>query len=180
MLMGSYVAGVAFGDGATMLDFTDRGLRADPEDAMLINNKIVALAYLGRLDESIDLLEELVIERTAPIAQATLYATAGLLSFRAGHPERGREFYERALSHPYTRQDLGVRILALWHLAIEEVHARTNHAEGAISRAERASKDVKLAEIPALRARVEVAKADATTSESTTATAVSAQSRSRQ
>jgi hypothetical protein len=74
----------------------------------------------------------------------------------------GREFYERAANHPYTQRDRNVRILALWHLALEEARAHTDQADAAIARAERSSKDSKLAEVAALRKRLDEIKAKTT------------------
>lgn len=158
LMMGSYIAGVVFGDGATILEFAERGLFAEPHNPSLLNNKAVGLAYLGRVSEAILILAKVVIDSSPQFVQPTLYATAGLLAFRAGDPLRGREFYERAASHPYTRQDRNVRMLALWHLALEEARARTDQTDAAAARAERVSKDSKLAEIPALRKRLEELK----------------------
>jgi hypothetical protein len=90
--------------------------------------------------------------------QPALYATSGLLSFRLGDIVTGRMLYERAVNHPYARRDKGVRILALWHLALEEARARTDQADAAVARAERASKDIKFAEIEALRTRIKKAR----------------------
>ncbi len=161
LIMGSYVAAVAFGDGTAVLEFTDRGLCAEPHNIMLLNNKAVGLAYLGRVADSVEVLRPVVIESSPQISQPALYATAGLLRFRLGEVEKGRQLYEKALGLPYARRDPGVRILALWHLAIEENRARTEQAEAAVARAERASKDVKLAEVDALRKRLAEAKASA-------------------
>jgi tetratricopeptide (TPR) repeat protein len=159
MIMGSYVAAVAFEDGVTVLEFTDRGLSAEPHNVFLLNNKAVGLAYLGQLPESAAVLRQVIIENSPESLQPALYATTGLLSFRQGDIVTGRVLYEKALRHRYTRRDNGVRILALWHLALEEVRAQTGQAQLAVARAERASKDVKLAEIGALRTRIEKTRA---------------------
>ena len=162
LMMGSYVAGVVFGDGATVLEFAERGLYAEPHNASLLNNKAVGLAYLGRVSEAAIILAKVVIDSSPNFTQPALYATTGLLAFRGGNPVTGREFYERAASHPYTQRDRSVRILALWHLALEEARALTDQADAAVARAERASKDSKLAEVAALRKRLDEIKSKTT------------------
>lgn len=161
LMMGSYVAAVVFGDGATVLEFAERGLYAEPHNPSLLNNKAVGLAYLGRVSEAAIILAKVVIDTSPQFIQPALYATTGLLAFRGGDPQMGREFYERATSHPYTQRDRNVRILALWHLALEEARARTDQVDAAAARAERASKDSKLAEVAALRKRLELLKREA-------------------
>ncbi len=158
LMMGCYVAGVVFGDGATVVEFAERGLYAEPHNPSLLNNKAVGLAYLGRVSEAVVILAKVVIETSPQFTQPALYATAGLLAFRAGDPIGGRESYERAASHPYARQDRNVRLMALWHLALEEARARTDKADAAAARAERAGKDTKLAEVAALRKRLDGVK----------------------
>ncbi|MGC8518720.1 MAG: tetratricopeptide repeat protein [Steroidobacteraceae bacterium] len=161
LMMGSYVASVVYGDGATVLEFSERGLSAEPHHPGLLNNKAVGLAYLGRVSEAISILAKVAIDASPQFIQPALYATTGLLAFRAGDFATGRELYERAAAHPYTKRDRDVRILALWHLALEEALARTDQAEAAAARAERASKDTKLAEVAALRKRLVGAKSEA-------------------
>lgn len=160
LMMGSYVASVVYGDGSTVLDFSERGLDAEPHNPCLLNNKAVGLAYLGRVSEAVAILAKVVIDASPQFIQPALYATTGLLAFRAGNFATGRELYERAASHPYTKRDRDVRILALWHLALEEARARTDQAEAAAARAEHASRNTKLAEVAALRKRVERAKSE--------------------
>jgi hypothetical protein len=160
-MMGSYVASVVYGDGATVLNFSERGLNAEPHNPCLLNNKAVGLAYLGRVSEAITILAKVVIDASPQFIQPALYATTGLLAFRAGDFATGRKLYERAATHPYTKRDRDMRILALWHLALEEARARTDQAEAAAARAERASKDTKLAEVAALRKRLAEVKSEA-------------------
>ena len=161
LMMGSYVASVVYGDGTTVLDFSERGLEAEPHNPCLLNNKAVGLAYLGRVSEAVTILAKVVIDASPQFIQPALYATTGLLAFRAGDFATGRELYERAGSHPYTKRDRDVRILALWQLALEEARAQTDHTEAAVARAEHARKNTKLTEVPALRKRVAGEKSEA-------------------
>jgi len=154
MQLGSYVASVAREDSETILEFTARGLAAEPRDPTLLNNRAVGLVYANRVTEAAEILYGLVIEKTSEEIQPALYATTGLIFFRTGVIESGRVFYERAIAHPYSRRDGRCYALALWHLAREEVRAQTEQVDAAIARAEKASKDIKLAELDAFRERV--------------------------
>jgi tetratricopeptide (TPR) repeat protein len=161
-ITGSYIAGVAFEDGDAMLEFTDRGLAAEPHNQFLLNNRAVGLIYQGHLAEAERLLLGIVIDQAPMPAKATLYATTGMLLFRSGDMATGRSFYEKAITHPHVRQDRRFNALALWHLAREEARSGTAETPRAIARAERASKDMKLAELDAFRTRIKAAAAAAT------------------
>lgn len=119
-----------------------------------LNNKTVGLAYLGQLDAAAELLRQIIIDQAHFIAQPALLATTGLLFFRAGDLEQGRFFYEKAINHRYSRQDRRCHVLALWHLAREEVRLKSTEAAAAVARTERASKDMKMADINTLRDRL--------------------------
>ena len=153
-IMGSYIAAVAREDSQTILEFTERGLAAEPHNATLLNNKAVGLAYADRISEAVDVMRDVVIEKAQEFTQPALYATSGLLFFRSGHLARGRDFYEKAIAHVYSRKDRRCQALALWHLAREEVRAQTPDIDAVIARAEKASRNLELAELDAVRERV--------------------------
>jgi tetratricopeptide (TPR) repeat protein len=159
MQLGSYIASVAREDSETILEFTERGLAAEPRNATLLNNKAVGLVYAGRIPEALKILHRVVIEKERDIEQPALYATTGLVFFRSGDTESGRLYYEKAVSHPYSHRDRRCHALALWHFAREEVRINSERIDATIARAEKASKDMELAELDVLRQRVlELAK----------------------
>jgi hypothetical protein len=139
------------------LEFTDRGLAAEPKNLSLLNNKAVGLAYLGRIREATNLLYRLVIDQAPAAVQPALYATTGLLFFRSGDAARGRAFYEKAIANPYSRKDRRCHVMALWHLAREEARIGSEYLPAVTARAERASKDMKLPEIAVFRERIKQA-----------------------
>jgi tetratricopeptide (TPR) repeat protein len=154
MIAGSFYASVAYEDGKEILAFTERGLDAEPNNSILLNNKAVGLVYEGRIAEAEALLLKTAFAQTPLIGQPALLATGGLILFRSGAPDEGRKMYMRAADHPYARQDRGMKAFALWHLAREEVRQQTAEAEAAVARAEAASKGLKFAAIDSMRARV--------------------------
>jgi Tfp pilus assembly protein PilF len=153
-IMGSFIAAVAHEDAEAILEFAERGLAAEPENSTLLNNKAVGLALADRIDEAVEVMRKVVIDQAPTFSQPALFATTGLLFFRAGDPSSGRKFYEKAIDHQYSRSDRRCRALALWHLAREEVAAETTEIESAIAKAEKASTDVDFPEIDAIRERV--------------------------
>jgi len=153
-IMGSFVAAVAHEDSDAILEFTERGLAAEPYNATLLNNKAVGLALAGRVPEAAEVMRQVVIDQAPDFSQPALIATTGLLFFRSGDPTTGRALYEKAIGHSFARADQRSRALALWHLAQEEVRAQTVEVDAAIAKAEKASTDVDFPEIDAVRERV--------------------------
>ncbi|CAD0325513.1 hypothetical protein VDF98_20095 [Xanthomonas campestris pv. raphani] len=75
-----------------------RGLAANPEDALLLNNRSVARAYQGNTNGALD-----DVRRGLEIAPASdkndpvLFATLGLTAYRSGDSQTGRSCYAYAI-----------------------------------------------------------------------------------
>jgi tetratricopeptide (TPR) repeat protein len=110
-------------------------LHANPDDPALINNLAFALGSANRLDEADSVLRRIDITNCEGLSAITLAATAGLLMFRAGRPDRGREFYELAISKASSQGISKYRAMANLYLAREELIAATSAAEMAVNRA---------------------------------------------
>jgi len=93
---GSWTAVVVSKDFSTALQFAEFGLSTKPEDLLLLNNKVVALALLDRPNEAARTLGKIDAVRAAEKSEATYLATWGLVEYRSGRPETGRVFYQRA------------------------------------------------------------------------------------
>lgn len=87
-------------------------LVADPNDLMLTNNLVVALAYQGDLEKAANLCNRLMSAPDAGDAGCTFAATRGLVAFRAGDVEAGRNFYAEAFRN--ASRSLKLRVLAHW------------------------------------------------------------------
>jgi tetratricopeptide (TPR) repeat protein len=153
-LLGSYVASIASEDYGLAESFASRGLMANPDEPILHNNLVYAIANQGRLEEAqriFDAIPEVEDDTTRTV----LLATAGLLSFRRGQPQEGRLRYLQAIERALQPE---VRALAALNLAREEIVAGTREAEEALRRAEAYSVGVQRSDIrwllEILRARV--------------------------
>jgi hypothetical protein len=80
---------------------------------------------------------------------ATLEATSGLLAFRQGLPDQGRDYYENAIKTFQRSGGAEFAGRAAVYLALEEVKARTPNSPLAVSRAFELTKDNKRADIAA-------------------------------
>ena len=154
-LMGSYLAGIAIGDHKEAIRIAERGLIAHPDDRLLRNNLAVSLALSGRVTEAHAAFKEIKPGVTEPAVRATLFATAGLLSYRGGFPARGREYYEQALEMLRTPGFERMRAVAALHLAREELIAGGEGARDLLSRARYAAAATDAPEVVAFAAALD-------------------------
>ena len=123
---GSYLGITLLGDCEFALQCTDIGLTAEPHDSTLLNNKAVALAYLGRVDEAFTTFKKISPFDDARLPTYVRTATAGLLNFRAGFFEAGRDHYRRARDLAPSLPLVQSRVLLHW--ASEEHHLQSEEA----------------------------------------------------
>lgn len=117
--LGSYIATSILDDPIVGERITNRALLANPTHTLLLNNRVVSLAYLGRLEEASRDYDKISKVETDSETKAMLLATRGLLEFRKGNPEVGRVLYRDALE--VARSNKSLRALAILHLAKEEL-----------------------------------------------------------
>jgi tetratricopeptide (TPR) repeat protein len=142
---GSYIAATV-GDYEQGIEILKRGLVANPDAHMLLNNIAFAYASSGKLHEALKAFEQIDKTKATGAEQVVLTATRGLLAFRCGRLEEGRSNYLAAIdeaSHHFSR----LKIMASIYLAREEMLARTPHAKKARENALELAKAVKDADI---------------------------------
>lgn len=130
----SYVAAV----GAERYDIAEQaastGRLANPQDATIANNLAFALANQGKYDEADTILAHGPIPQNE-VETFVYSATRGLMAFRRGSLEEGRERYSHAVQ---SCLDLGLTdkaALAASFWAREEVYANTMEAVEVVNRA---------------------------------------------
>ncbi len=96
-LAGTFVSTCLLGQYDEALAFAELGLRANPNDPSLLNGKLLALAYLGRVKEAAKLLPHFEAFEGDRNIRPFIYAAHGLVDFRLGDVTRGREYYRRAV-----------------------------------------------------------------------------------
>src|SRR2546426_392783 len=138
--LGSYLAGVTEQDYRLSEEFARRGLRANPEDPLLRNNLVVALANQGQVEEAV--AEIKLITNPPEELRTTLLATEGLLRFRRGDPTAGRQLYLDSIERASRRRERYRAALAALHLAREELLAGTATADATLAEAAAACEDI--------------------------------------
>lgn len=119
--MASYAASVGLRDFALAREFTELGLRANPHADTLRNNLAYSLIELGELDEAQLILDSVVDAPAERSDRVAIVATEGLLFFRAGTPDRGRAFYERAIDYAHRHNEREAEAMARAMVLQEEV-----------------------------------------------------------
>jgi tetratricopeptide (TPR) repeat protein len=152
----SYIASTSLEDHVEALRLTEFGLQANPYHPSLLNNKAYSLANLGRLDEAERALAAIAKysdrQKLGPM-KPVLLATAGLVCYRRGDPDRGRELYTIAIETAERAANKRLAAKAASFLALEEI--RTGGVFGpAVDRALELSKEFTDTEFEELRRRV--------------------------
>ena len=135
---GSWLAIETTGDYEKAEYFGRHGLRTHPGDFLLANNLAVALASMDRVAEALKEFGRFRIEQIEEQNRAVFLATSGLIQYRLGLPQQGRELYEQAVSAATKRNALTQVATALLHLAREEARYHPDRTEGILAKASEA------------------------------------------
>jgi tetratricopeptide (TPR) repeat protein len=126
---GSWVASVGLEEYAEARRIAEAGLLIHPKDVTLRNNLVFALANLGLIQEAEEEFDRIDLnDLEDENDRAVLSATAGLINYRRGFIEQGRELYQRAIEIASRQSATRVREMASLNMAIEELRAGTPEA----------------------------------------------------
>jgi tetratricopeptide (TPR) repeat protein len=125
---GSWTALVVRDDPELALQFADLGLSTKPKDKLLLNNKAVALALLGKPEEARETIQLIQLPDLKDGMEATYIATQGMIEYRFGNPEIGRILYEKA--REVTRRQKNIREEA-WSMLFQAREERRFDAHAA-------------------------------------------------
>lgn len=122
-ILGSYLCVTVLNEDAQALEFCERALFANPDDATLLNNMAVAQIGLGRLPDAAATLARSSVVRGTPEWVART-ASGGLLAYRQGNHELGRELYMAAIDAAERLDDPRLAASASAFAAREEIRAQ--------------------------------------------------------
>ena len=122
-----------------MEQFASAGLRRDPDNFPLLNNRAVARAYLGRTEEAYADVKT-ALQHASARNDAHLMATLGLIAFRSGMPELGREYYGLSIAWFSQSREYTSVASAILYLSREEVRIAPTAVPIAIDLAKRIAK----------------------------------------
>lgn len=96
--LGSFIALTVLEDYEIASLFVERGLRANPDDQTLTNNKVFVLTNTNKLYEAEQLAKSVSISSLTEENRAVWLATLGLIEYRKGNILAGRGLYKESLS----------------------------------------------------------------------------------
>ena len=134
-LLGSFVAATHLEDLTEAERLAAAGLLADPDDLLLRNNMAFILATADRVDEADRWYEGIAEADLNRPSRICWLATGGLIAFRRGNENAGRELYQKAMSLADRAGDTDRHALAAAYLAREEVRTSTPGSSDALQRA---------------------------------------------
>jgi tetratricopeptide (TPR) repeat protein len=124
----SYVASVGAQDWQLAEHAARTGLVANPDSHMLRNNLAFALANQGRASDAREQLDHVLASQLPPRERAIVDATTGLVLFRLGDVQGGREAYRQAVDSLEALNHRDQAALAHVFWAREEVLAGSEKA----------------------------------------------------
>ena len=154
-MLGSFIALTATGNAEQALTFLDRALLTEPRNALAHNNRAVALAFLGRIEESRKAwtrsAELTPRSATHPVLNAT----------RANQISPGRQNlrfageYLRAAEFAAAAGDKSVLAMIIWHMLQEEASFAPQDVLKLLPKFKSRSCDLRIPELDAMQRRVE-------------------------
>lgn len=117
----SYVASVGLDEWSTSVALADLGLRANPTDLTLLNNMAYALTEMGDLEGARLYLDRATGRDGENGDRVALQATRGLLHFRLGDADTGRQLYRRAIDFARRSGEIDAEATARSMLLREEL-----------------------------------------------------------
>jgi hypothetical protein len=122
---GSSIAMIALNDARLAEDFARAGLASNCNDDVLLNNLTVSLAVQGRVQDAHDAFRKIRNRHDDESPQFVNAATAGLLAFRSGDFDLGRQLYSAATGFAPGIHD---KTLVRLHWIQEEIESGTKLA----------------------------------------------------
>jgi tetratricopeptide (TPR) repeat protein len=121
-ILSSFILQIQMGDHQAALKVLDKGIKANPDDIVLKNNKIFSLACSGDTDAAKTQLASLK-NIASPSKNPFIHATEGLIYYREGNTDLGRLFYQKAVDDFVSSNNLPGARLAIIYQAAEELKA---------------------------------------------------------
>lgn len=154
VLFASYIAACVLEDYRECERIVEVGLRANPNEPILLNNLAFSLASSGQIEKA-----EKVFQRIKPAnirddnELVAITATQGLLLFRRGYADEGRLFYRQAIAAAKKHGFKKSVAVGSIYLAREEARLNTDEARRSIEVAFDEAQKVKEPDIPELLKR---------------------------
>jgi hypothetical protein len=154
-ILATYLSSTIFGRHGETIELARAAELASPGDALLLNNFAFALASSDQASEARKVLGRIRRASLDGKTAITLTATEGLIQFRSGNIQAGRELYRAAIEQATKLGHDAQAVLATVYLAREELRAGTTAAAQAVEAASTRAQSSKMEEAKLVLARVQ-------------------------
>lgn len=128
-ILGSYVLSVAKQDYKKSAEIAKLGLIANPNDFTLINNYTFAAAHTDEFEEAKKEFTRVDQDKLSKEDRIVWLATSGLIKYREGQYEDGRQLYHRSLELAKSESENKLYCQALINFALEEIRIKSSDSE---------------------------------------------------
>ncbi len=152
IMFASNLASTILKDQTTSIAFLNAGLISHPNDPQIINNLAYALALENRADEAFNQLRKLTLDSEIDkITGICLKATKGLVLFRSGFLEPGRQLYLQAIEEARKTNNVELNWIAILNYAREEIRVSSEYVNQIIEVVNKIPSDCKDIEVKILK-----------------------------
>lgn len=155
VMLGSHIAGSILNKRDVAIKLLEAGLVSHPNDTQKINNIAYFLALDNKLDDAENYLRK--VRNSSETKQTTkicLKATRGLISFRKGLHDEGRQSYLEAINESKLIRNSNLEWLAILNHAREEFLTKSNYIKYIIDNVKSIPDNTKYPDVNKLKADV--------------------------
>jgi tetratricopeptide (TPR) repeat protein len=120
LIQATFLATLCLDDNVAAIDIVRRALPAHRKNPLLMNNLAFAYARLGDVKAASEALQSVDTRVLSGRDQLVLSATRGLICFRSGQPEGGRELYRDSIRGFEGIEERSAAAVAAYFWAFEE------------------------------------------------------------
>jgi Tfp pilus assembly protein PilF len=163
-LLASAIATTFLHENARSEQIAREGLSTNPGHPGLINNIAFALIDQGKPLDALQIIDKIDQHLVTVNEAICLMATVGLAYFRLGESDRGRDFYDDAISAAFRNRNEYLRMLARLYLAREELLSGSADANKVFATACDDARKLKSTNLPVIADHLAKEVAERTTS----------------
>ena len=147
LVMATFLASTCLDDDKHAIEISTNALPANRSDPVLLNNRAFSYARLGDLSAASNALNQINLNECMDNNILMITATHGLLRFRSGKTEEGRDFYRTAVQGFERLADLRSTAIATFFWATEEKRIQSSEAPTLIADAKKKIKNAGVFEL---------------------------------
>lgn len=146
-VFGSYIASTVLEDYDKAIQIIERGRLASPSDFLLNNNLAFSYASKGDIIKAEKALDAISHQQLSETEIATSLATKGLIEYRKGHSEIGKNLYNASIEKFKKLKDQRAISLATFFMAREESKAKSKDGDDLYTKALQLANKINFKEI---------------------------------